>query len=695
MSSSNVKFSLSTKIQALVLSLVAAGFIAEFAVSKYSASEVKQETDLMVTQIEGIIADKDKLIDTLLDQSLNEGEGRLKAEQARETLAGQSDFLAEKSHLSGVRDGMSEVILTLINSAMMGGAAEQADTMIETVLENEDIAAVNLWRTNGQRAFRDNATIDQINEFMNDPEAFERRETEEVELIAQERADTLKTVVETHKKGQPTNDITINSETETDEGTTLPIVYSYFVLENTEECQGCHEANGEPRGVLEIAVSREKLIEQEKKVAITNQKVAEQQEIQAAELKSSADKARSDKLKISKEIEAKLHEAQSKLEETQESASTSFIIASIAFFVVLSAIMTIVLRINLTNPISFLTNVMHELAEGNLQVKIEMRERKDELGEMANALRIFRKNAEEVEILRSEQEDAKRKAEEEQRALMHKMADDFEGSVSGVVEAVGTAAQDMETTAQGMSKTAAATSEQSSVVATAAEQATQNVQTVASAAEELSASISEISRQVEQSTNIAQSAVVEAEQATDTVAGLSSAANKVGEVVELITSIAEQTNLLALNATIEAARAGEAGKGFAVVASEVKNLADQTSRATAEITEQIEAMQSVTSEAVQAIRGIADTINSINEISSSISIAVEEQGAATSEISKNVQEAASGTVDVTNNIENVNLAAAETGSASHMVLEASSGLTTQASSLKDVVEQFLAQIRSR
>jgi methyl-accepting chemotaxis protein len=689
-----MKFSLSTKIQALVLSLVAAGFIAEYAVSKYSASEVKNETDQMVTQIEGIIADKDKVIDTLLDKSLSDGENHLKSEQAREALIAQSDFLAEKSHLSGVRDGMSEVILTLINSSMMSGEAEQADAMIETVLENEEIAAINLWRTNGQRAFRDNATIDQINTFMNDPEAFERRDDEEVELIDDKRAGTLKNVVETHKKGQPTHDIAINSEIENDDGVQVPVVYSYFVMENTEDCQGCHEATGEPRGVLEIAVSREKLIEQEKKVAATKQKLAAEQEKQSAELKSLSDKARADKIKTSKAVEAQLHEAQAQLEETQESASTSFIIASIAFFVVLSAIMTITFRLNLTNPISFMTNVMHELSEGNLKVQIQMRDRKDELGEMADALRIFRKNAEEVETLRNEQEEAKRVAEEKQRAVMHKMADDFEGTVSTVVEAVGTAAQNMETTAQGMSKTAAATSEQSNVVASAAEQATGNVQTVASAAEELSASISEISRQVEQSTSIAQGAVLEANHATDTVAGLSSAANKVGEVVELITSIAEQTNLLALNATIEAARAGEAGKGFAVVASEVKNLADQTARATAEISEQIDAMQSVTNEAVQAIQDIAQTINNINEISESISIAVEEQGAATTEISQNVQEAATGTVDVTNNIENVNLAAAETGSASQMVLEASRGLSSQAVSLKKVVDQFLDQVRN-
>ncbi|MDV7339105.1 methyl-accepting chemotaxis protein [Terasakiella sp. A23] len=694
MSLSKVKFSISTKIQALVLCLVAAGFLAEYAVSKYSASEVKKETDQMVIQIEEIIADKDKLIDTLLDKSLNDGESRLSAEQDKENLIAQRDFSIEKSHLSGVRDGMSEVILTLINSAMMGGEAEQADTMIETVLENDEIAAVNLWRTNGQRAFRDNATIDQINTFMDDPEAFARRDNEEVEMIAEERAATLKDIVTKHKDGQPTHDITLNSEIEGDEDKPLPVVYSYFVLENAEDCQGCHEATGEPRGVLEIAVSREKLIKQEKKVAETQKKLAEEQKKQVAELLVLAQQARNDKVKTSKEIEAKLHGAQDELAETQDSASTSFIVASIAFFVILSGIMTVTFRFTLTNPITKMTENMHELATGNLKVKILEGERNDEIGEMADALRIFRKNAEEVETLREEQEAAQRHAEEKQRAVLHKMADDFEANVSGVVEAVDNAAQNMQTTAQGMSATASATSDQSSVVASAAEQATNNVQTVASASEELSASIGEISRQVETSTAIAQNAVQEASQASETVQGLSSAADKVGEVVQLITSIAEQTNLLALNATIEASRAGEAGKGFAVVASEVKNLADQTSRATAEIAEQIEAMQSATGNAVQAIQGITHTIDSMNDISSSISIAVEEQGAATTEISKNVQEAANGTLEVTNTIESVSIAAAETGNASNMVLSASDDLGTQASALKDVVSQFLKQVRN-
>jgi methyl-accepting chemotaxis protein len=275
-----------------------------------------------------------------------------------------------------------------------------------------------------------------------------------------------------------------------------------------------------------------------------------------------------------------------------------------------------------------------------------------------------------------------------------KIADDFEQSVKGVVDAVASAATELQASSQSMSATAEETSRQSTTVAAASEEATANVQTVASAAEELSASVTEISRQVSKSVQIASTAVEEARKTDATVQGLSSAAQKIGDVVKLISDIAGQTNLLALNATIEAARAGEAGKGFAVVASEVKNLANQTARATDEITSQIGAIQSATNNAVDAIRSIATTISEMNQISTAISAAVEEQGATTKEIARNVAEAAAGSANVAETISGVSRAASETGMSAGQVLNASGELSVQAERLRREVDNFLGSVRS-
>jgi methyl-accepting chemotaxis protein len=275
-----------------------------------------------------------------------------------------------------------------------------------------------------------------------------------------------------------------------------------------------------------------------------------------------------------------------------------------------------------------------------------------------------------------------------------KIADDFEASVKGVVDAVASAATELQASSQSMTATAEETSRQSTTVAAASEEATANVQTVASAAEELSASVQEISRQVSKSVQIAGAAVTEAKKTDTTVQGLATAAQKIGDVVKLISDIAGQTNLLALNATIEAARAGEAGKGFAVVASEVKNLANQTARATDEITAQIGAIQTATNDAVEAIRHIAETISEMNQISTAISAAVEEQGATTKEIARNVAQAAEGSANVAETISGVSRAASETGSSAGQVLNAAGELSVQAERLRREVDNFLGSVRS-
>jgi methyl-accepting chemotaxis protein len=320
-------------------------------------------------------------------------------------------------------------------------------------------------------------------------------------------------------------------------------------------------------------------------------------------------------------------------------------------------------------------------------------ERTDEFGNVGRALTATRQMLSDAEQREAEQKLAEERQVEEQRADRLRMAQQFETSVGSVVETVSAAADEMQTTAQSVSATAEQTSRQATTVAAAAEEASTNVQTVASAAEELTSSISEISRQVSQSTQIAGAAVAEVQGANEKVQGLATAAQKIGEVVALITDIADQTNLLALNATIEAARAGDAGKGFAVVASEVKNLANQTARATEEISAQIGGIQGATEDAVTAIGSIGGIINQINEITSAIAAAVEEQGAATQEIARNVEQAAQGTTEVSSNITQVTQAASDTGSSATQILDAAGEMSRQSGTLENEVQKFLAIIR--
>ncbi|WP_431860778.1 protoglobin domain-containing protein [Azospirillum sp.] len=273
-------------------------------------------------------------------------------------------------------------------------------------------------------------------------------------------------------------------------------------------------------------------------------------------------------------------------------------------------------------------------------------------------------------------------------------ADAFEREVKTVVQAVASAATQLQGTARTMSRTAEETSAQSTQVAAAAEEASVNIQTVAAAAEELSASIGDITGQVTQSARIANEAKTQAERTNTTVQGLADAASKIGQVVKLIHDIASQTNLLALNATIEAARAGEAGKGFAVVASEVKSLANQTAKATEEINAQIGSVQGATQEAVGAIRSISETIDRINDITRTVAQAMDAQGAATSEIARNVQQASIGTREVSATIVRVNGSAADTGSEARNVLQATDELSRQSDTLRSEVDRFLARVRA-
>jgi methyl-accepting chemotaxis protein len=349
---------------------------------------------------------------------------------------------------------------------------------------------------------------------------------------------------------------------------------------------------------------------------------------------------------------------------------------------------------SVVNPLSRLKARMAALSTGELALPVVDTIRRDEIGEMARTVQVFKDAMIESNRLRTEQADTEQRQLQQRKIDTHRLADDFEGAVGEIIETVSSSSTELEASASSLSSTAERSQTLARMVATASEAASSNVQSVASATEEMTVSVNEISRQVQESARIANEAVDQARLTNDLVGELSQAAGRIGAVVELINNIAGQTNLLALNATIEAARAGEAGRGFAVVASEVKALAEQTAKATGEIGQQITGIQAATQGSVAAIKEIGLTIGRISEISSTIAAAVEEQGAATQEISRNVQQAAQGTLQVSTNISDVQRGASETGSASSQVLSAAQSMSRDSNRLKLEVSKFLNSVRA-
>ncbi|MCX7321122.1 MAG: methyl-accepting chemotaxis protein [Hyphomicrobiales bacterium] len=348
---------------------------------------------------------------------------------------------------------------------------------------------------------------------------------------------------------------------------------------------------------------------------------------------------------------------------------------------------------DVTAGIASIVKPMQALGAGDLTVIVPHQGMKTEMGTMGDALQVFKQAL--IDKRAADQAaavDAEAKIERGRR--VDQITRDFETMIGEVVETVSSASTELEASAVTLTATAERAQELTTSVAAASEQASTNVQSVASATEQMASSVNEISRQVQESANIAGQAVHQAQVTNDRVSELATAAARIGDVVELINNIAGQTNLLALNATIEAARAGEAGRGFAVVASEVKALAEQTAKATGEISTQISGIQAATQESVGAIKEIGDTIGRMSEIASTIASAVEEQGAATQEISRNVQQAAQGTMQVSANITDVQRGASETGSASSQVLSAAQSLSSDSTRLKVEVSNFLNAVRA-
>jgi methyl-accepting chemotaxis protein len=381
----------------------------------------------------------------------------------------------------------------------------------------------------------------------------------------------------------------------------------------------------------------------------------------------------------------------------QHQAALRSLIVNVALLglclVVLAVAGLIVVR-TVVRPLRRMSAAMREIADGKLDVAIPGIGRHDEIGEMATAIDVFKRNSADRQRLEAEASESKQRTEANRAATMRKLADEFEAAVGSIVGGVSSASTQLESAAGALTRSAETARALTDTVASASDESATNVRSVASATEQLASSVGDVARHVQQSSAIAGEAVKQAEATDARIGALSQAAARIGDVVKLITAIAEQTNLLALNATIEAARAGEAGKGFAVVAQEVKQLAAQTAKATEDIRSQIAAMQSTTEDSVGAIKEIGATIARISEIASTIAAAVDAQGTTAREIGRSVEQAIKGSAQVAGNIAAVSDGANETRTSSSQVFTSAQALASQSGHLKREVEKFLATVRA-
>ncbi len=378
-------------------------------------------------------------------------------------------------------------------------------------------------------------------------------------------------------------------------------------------------------------------------------------------------------------------------EEMLQTKIVAIIGISIFCIIVVGAILYMATK-GITNPIHAITDTIGFITKGRLDCEVPSAHRKDEVGAIARAVEYFRESL----VERNELE-KQAKIEEEKRVArqnrIEELIETFRTRISSTLSSVTHDSEEMKNVSNELSQLAIATTERANEATEAARDASSSVETVAAAAEELSISIKEIGHQLSQANNVVSDSNQKASESNSKIGVLSSAANEIGEVITLIQDIAEQTNLLALNATIESARAGDAGKGFAVVASEVKALANETAKATNQISEQIQEIQAATKQSVVSMEGIGTIIGQLNETSTAIAAAIEEQSSATREITRNIQLAANGTDAVTQNIAGVTDASQEAGVTSCKVLQASDELSQKSDSLKGEVEKFLLELR--
>ncbi|MDG4719508.1 methyl-accepting chemotaxis protein [Thalassospira profundimaris] len=346
----------------------------------------------------------------------------------------------------------------------------------------------------------------------------------------------------------------------------------------------------------------------------------------------------------------------------------------------------------LINRLERIRYAMGEIAAGNTNVVIDDNGR-DELTEMSKTLEVFRANA--AEIVEAQQREIQQRetAAQERQDALNALASDFESRIKSLAEDIAHASEDMHMSAQTLSERSITSADRSESAADATQATAHSVETVAAAAEQLAASISEIRRQMEDSTRISRTTSERASQSAQSVQALNKLADEIGDVVTLISDIAEQTNMLALNATIEAARAGDAGKGFAVVANEVKHLADQTAKATADIGARIKAVQNATQSASDEIGAITSSINELDDITTALSSAVEQQASATHEITQNAQAANDTTRRAADDVLAAKSVVNETGVISNKVLISAQDLSHQATNIQREVDNFLSDIR--
>ncbi|HXP95459.1 MAG TPA: methyl-accepting chemotaxis protein, partial [Telmatospirillum sp.] len=398
---------------------------------------------------------------------------------------------------------------------------------------------------------------------------------------------------------------------------------------------------------------------------------------------------------IAKIRDSAFNEALQRATAAQQQTATKLVLTGILLLAVLvtSLLVGLTFGRRVVNALIALTGIVGQLANGNHGVRVPERNRKDELGLLAEAIEVLRSNAQAAAKLSAESE-IEHKVKAERAQQLDHLCSAFGGESAALIQTMGGSAKEAITQSQATEKMTREVLVSADRAAQSSHSASASVQTVAAASEELSASINEIATRVEHAAKVSTQAVQEAGEATRRISGLAEAATRIGQVVGLINDVAGQTNLLALNATIEAARAGDAGKGFAVVANEVKALANQTAKATTEISDQIGAIQTMTHDAVACIDDVTGTIRIMNEIATAIAAAVEQQGAATSEIARNVQLASTGTQDAASAVEGVITVVNKSDAVSQAMAQAMRGLQERANHLTASIDKFVTQVRA-